>query len=131
MVFVLVWSLTCVLDGDVVIDKTTGLIWQRSGTEYPVSWSQAQEYVHWINEKKIGNQDSWRQPTVNELLSLLNPSPPGEDFCFESPFSSIQKWIWSGDSRSSRASWVVNVEMGFVMSSDVMDFFYVKGVCSL
>jgi serine/threonine-protein kinase len=116
---------------DLLLDHTTGLIWQGSGSPYPVSWDQAMEYVQQINEKQTGGQDRWRMPTVNELLSLLNPPPPGEDFCFQSPFSSVQKWIWSGDTRSSRASWLVNLEMGFVLSGDVMDFFYVRAVCSL
>lgn len=120
-----------VIHDDLLMDHTTGLIWQGSGSPYPVSWDQALEYVQQINEKKMGGHDRWRLPTVNELLSLLNPPPPGEDFCFQSPFSSIQKWIWSGDTRSGRASWVVNLEMGFVMSGDVMDFFYVRAVCSL
>ncbi|RJP82370.1 MAG: DUF1566 domain-containing protein [Desulfobacteraceae bacterium] len=116
---------------DFFMDHATGLIWQRAGSEYPVSFRQAQDYVEKINEQKAGGHDSWRLPTVNELLSLLNPPPPGEDFCFASPFSSVQKWIWSGDTRSVRASWMVNFEMGFVMSGDVMDFFYVRAVCSL
>jgi len=116
---------------DLLMDHTTGLIWQGSGSPYPVSWDQAMEYVQQINEKQTGGQDRWRMPTVNELLSLLNPPPPGEDFCYQSPFSSVQKWIWSGDTRSSRASWLVNLEMGFVLSGDVMDFFYVRAVCSL
>ncbi len=70
-------------------------------------------------------------PTVNELFSLLNPPSPEQEFCLESHFSSLQRWVWSGDSRSKKASWMVDMEMGFVTSTDVIDFLYAKGVCTL
>ena len=112
----------------VVVDKLTHLAWQQSGSASPVQWKQAKHYIDALNRQKVGGHENWRLPTINELLSLLNPPPPGEDFCFQSQFSSVQKWIWSGDTRSLRASWLVNLEMGFVMSSDVTDCFYVRAV---
>ena len=116
------------INADCIADQATGLIWQQAGSEYPIDWDRAQAYIRQINAQAFGGYTGWRLPTVNELLSLLNPPPPEEDFCFASPFSSVQKWIWSGDTRSARASWLVNLEMGFVMSSDVTDCFYVRAV---
>ncbi len=115
----------------VIVDGNTNLAWQQSGSETPLQWDQAKQYIIRLNQQKFGEYENWRLPTINELLSLLIPPPPGEDFCFQSQMSSVQKWIWSGDTRSKRAAWFVDVEMGFVASSDILDCYYVKAVCSI
>ena len=123
-------SFGAVKDG-ALVDSMTNLTWQQSGSESILSWDQAHRYVLSLNRQKFGGYENWRLPTINELLSLLTPPPPGEDFCFDSPLSSVQKWVWSGDTRSKRAAWFVDVEMGFVASADVLDRYYIKAVCSL
>jgi serine/threonine-protein kinase len=115
----------------VIVDGITDLAWQQSGSETPLQWDQAEEYIIRLNRQRFGGYENWRLPTINELLSLLIPPPPGEDFCFQSQMSSVQKWIWSGDTRSKRAAWFVDVEMGFVASGDILDGYYVKAVCSV
>lgn len=117
------------LNSLVVVDHSTRLVWQQSGSPYPMNLKAAMEYIEKLGTEGFAGYKDWRMPTVDELLSLLNPPPPGENFCFEPVFSNDQKGIWSSDSRSFKASWVVNAEMGFVMSSDIMNYFYVKGVC--
>jgi len=115
----------------VIVDKTTNLVWQQAGSESSLQWEESKHYIDRLNQEKFGGFEEWRLPTINELLSLLNPPPPGEDFCFQSQFSSVQKWIWSGDLRSKRAAWFVDVEMGFVASDDRLDSHYVKAVCTI
>lgn len=123
-------SFGSVKDG-VIVDEVTNLVWQQSGSELPLQWEQAKQYIIKLNQLRFGGYEEWRLPTINELLSLLNPPPPGENFCFQSPMSALQKWIWSGDTRSKRAAWFVDVEMGFVASRDILDNYYVKAVCSI
>lgn len=114
----------------VLVDKATGLAWQRSGSPYPMSWSEARQYVQQVSDKNAGGYAGWRLPTMNELLSLLNP-PSLKAFCLGPLFSDVQKCLWSADTRSGRAAWVLDLEMGFVTSCDVSDNFHVKAVCSL
>jgi Protein of unknown function (DUF1566) len=116
---------------DVIVDANTNLAWQQSGSASPLPWEQAKHYIITLNRQKRGGYENWRLPTINELISLLKPPPPGEDFCFQSQMSPVQKWIWSGDTRSLRAAWFLDVEMGFVASGDIMDHYYVKAVCSV
>lgn len=113
----------------VIIDNTTGLVWQQSGSEYPQTLSEAQSYIGFLNETRFGGYANWRLPTIDELISLLKPSPPGEDFCFESLFDNRQKWIRSVDRRSLKSGWYVNVELGFVATHNIADLLYTKAVC--
>lgn len=113
-----------------VTDAATGLIWQQSGTPYPVRWQEALDHVEGLNRLQFAGRTLWRLPTVNELLSILNPTPHREDFCAESVFDTVQKWVWSADRRSFKAAYYVNFEMGFVAWHDMSGYFYAKGVCT-
>ena len=114
---------------DIVTDKSTGLIWQQSGCPYPLTWYQAKEYIDYLNRKRFAGLESWKFPTIDELMSLLTHTPHGEDFCIQPVFSQTQKWLWSCDLRSFMAAWYVSVELGFVSWHDFTGYFYVKGVC--
>jgi serine/threonine-protein kinase len=115
----------------VIIDHTTGLAWQQSGSEYPQTSGEAQSYIGFLNETRFGGYANWRLPTIDELISLLKPSSPGEDFCFESLFDNRQKWIQSADRRSLKSGWYVNVELGFVATHNIADLLYTKAVCTI
>lgn len=113
-----------------IIDQGTELIWQQSGSRYPLTWQQAQNYIQILSESKFGGYQNWRLPTINEMLSLLSPLSD-DNFCMEPVFSTDQKWLWSGDTRSKKSAWSMDVQMGFVTCSDYFDYNYVKGVCSV
>lgn len=115
----------------IVIDNTTDLVWQQSGSEYPQTLTEAQLYINFLNETRFGGYVNWRLPTIDELISLLKPSLIGEDFCFESLFDKRQKWIRSVDRRSLKTVWYVNVEIGFVAAFNIADLLYTKAVCDL
>lgn len=118
------------INDTVVIDHATNLIWQQSGSRYPMMWDQAQRYIRMLSESGFGGYQNWRMPTINEILSLVN-SMHDDDFCMEPVFSPDQKWLWSSDTRSKRAVWTVDAQMGFVNCSDLFDYNFVKGVCSV
>ncbi len=112
-----------------IIDKSTGLIWQKSGSPYPLTWDQAKSYIHTLNENGFDRRSDWRLPTVNELITLLTDTPHGEDFCMEPMFDRTQKWLWSADRRSFMAAWYVSMDLGFVAWHDFTGYYYVKAVC--
>lgn len=114
---------------DTVTDNATDLIWQQSGSEYPLTWSQAHEYIEGLNQKLFAGYNHWRLPTTEELMSLLIRTPHGEDFCMKPVFDSKQKWLWSCDRRSYIAAWYVSADMGFVSWQDFSADYYVRGVC--
>lgn len=118
-----------ILSNGIVLDNATGLIWQKSGSEYPLTWPQAHEYIKELNQERFGGYRHWRLPTTEELMSLLTPTPHGEDFCMEPVFDSKKKWLWSCDRRSYMAAWYVSADMGFVSWQDFSAYYYVRGVC--
>jgi serine/threonine-protein kinase len=111
-----------------LLDRATGLMWQSGGSLDLLDRPRAQAYVKGLNEGKLGGFSDWRLPTVDELTSLLKPVPRGSEFCTEPMFDRRQKWLWSCDRKSFRASWYVNMEMGYVDWQDDTCYFYVRAV---
>jgi hypothetical protein len=72
----------------VVIDPLTGLRWSQnaSPTTYPLSWSEAFEYIAQFNRERHHGIKNWRLPFRRELFSLIshehiNPAlPQGHPF---------------------------------------------------
>lgn len=114
---------------DIVVDHSTGLVWQFSGTRFPLNWQAGHQYVHFLNKERFGGYDTWRMPTVDELLTIISPSPRGRDHCIKPAFDVRQKWLWSSDRCTFVSAWYVSCEMGFVAANDVSSFYHVKAVC--
>jgi len=75
----------CVLDDQAVLDRETGLVWQR--TPFAVSFNrQWSEAIRLCTDTEIGARGGWRLPTAEEFATVYlstNPSPglpPGHPF---------------------------------------------------
>ena len=78
---------TCVLGGAAVRDNQTGLVWEREPTQDKVQWGLGGVHARWrCVETRTGGVTGWRLPSVNELMSLADPTqnepalPPGHPF---------------------------------------------------
>jgi hypothetical protein len=112
------------MSGEAVLDRETGLVWQRSPSgSHTVTWSQA----HWACiASRIAGRGGWRLPTVQELSSLLegfgngfdgiDALLPGHPFTNLAPF--IDYWsattVHSDEPNATNAgnAWAVNVFWG-------------------
>ncbi len=115
---------------ETIEDRSTGLVWQRTGSGYPRTWQEANLYIRRLNEEVYGGVQNWRMPTVDELVTLLNPNPQGEALCIEPVFGKTQRWVWSIDRRSYVSAYYVDMELGFVGWQDFSAPYYVRAVSS-
>lgn len=116
---------------DLVLDRMTRLLWQRSGSPDPLEWAEARVYVDSLNTVRHGGCSRWRLPTVQELFTLLNPFSFNEADCLDAPFDKGKKWLWSADRRSFAAAWYMDAELGFVGWGDFTCRYHVRAVCVL
>jgi hypothetical protein len=56
----------------------------------------------------------WRLPTVEEAVSLLEPSKKNGNLYIDPVFSKKQKHIWTGDKCHSKTAWTVRFGNGSV-----------------
>jgi hypothetical protein len=119
------------VQGDVVVDHATGLMWQKSGSESYMTYGEAQEYVKKLNQEQFAGYDDWRLPTIPELMSLLEPEKQSNNLYIDPIFDSKQIWCWSADRLSSGAAWPVYFRSGYVGWGDSLHgTYYVRCVRS-
>ena len=77
---------TCVLDSAAVLDRETGLVWQRDWQFNASSnWAPAQD---WCTKLVLANRRGWRVATVAEMASLMDQTivNPNASLPFGHPF---------------------------------------------
>lgn len=82
-----------VMNDEAVLDKETGLVWERSPSNDKKDWDTANEIVR---DKIIGSRKGWRLPTIEELTTLVDPSRHNPALPKGHPFINIQSDLyWS------------------------------------
>jgi len=74
------------MSGQAVLDKETGLVWEKSPSSHLDSWENAQNYCNLLT---TGNRMGWRLPTLQELESLVDPSQASPALPVGHPFSNV------------------------------------------
>ena len=105
---------------EAVLDKETGLVWEKSPETAITPWSGA---IFSCIDKTVGGRKGWRLPSVHELQSLIDPSvaAPGPTLPLIHPFLNVQSsYYWSASTRADfpTGAWTVFFGSGLVGSSD-------------
>ena len=89
-----------VLDGGLVRDALTGLVWQQQGSATTMTWADAQSYCSSL----ILGGSGFRLPTIKELDSLVDPTLPAGPSIDKTAFPStgINRY-WSGSELPSKS----------------------------
>ena len=88
-----------VLNNEAVLDKETGLVWQRS----PDSFVQEERFFHCYN-KTIGNRKGWRIPTIEEMTSLIDPTETNPALPSGHPFTNVYNGDYQTATRTTENS---------------------------
>jgi len=94
-----------------VTDRAIGLMWQQSGRGGFIKYEEARAYVDKLNRERFAGYSDWRLPTLEELVTLLEPS---DDIHINPIFDKKQRWCWSADKGESEGAWSVNFDYGTV-----------------
>jgi len=101
----------CVMGGDAVLDKETGLVWERYPDNFTVEdWYVASRLSYRL---EVANRKGWRLPTIEELASLVDNDnspalPAGHPFNVQVG----QYWSSTTDTELADYAWIVNFSGG-------------------
>jgi hypothetical protein len=115
-------------NSDAVLDRETGLVWERSPATTTYNWSIARSLCI---DRTVGGRKGWRLPSINELASLTDPSvaSPGPAMPAGHPFTNVQSGgYWSTTTLAGFATyaWFVNFfDRGVVLAFDKADALFV------
>lgn len=79
----------------VVLDRETGLAWQRNGSEDRMVWKDGFGYIEQLNQCRYAGHDDWRYPTREELATLILPEENRENGLFVSSLFGDQRCCWT------------------------------------
>jgi len=97
----------------VVTDETTGLIWQQGGSPNFMEFEAAKKWIIDLNLKGYAGFSSWRLPTLEEAMSLIEREKNNDDLYIDPVFDKEQWWIWTADQDvGGSLRWVVSFNYG-------------------
>ena len=97
----------------VVIDHSTGLMWEKSGSDDWLEYDEAENYIRKLNRNQFAGYYDWRLPTVDEMASLLEPEIKSDELYLDSIFDKAQEYCWTSDkNRGSGRAFVVDLVDG-------------------
>ena len=116
-------------NGEAVLDRETGLVWERDPTAVGSSGQQDSGVDSWsiatfkCIRKAVGNRKGWRLPAVHELASLVDVTVSRDSVRLPSghPFQNIGLdfyWTATTHAEDTNRAWVVRFLGGGVVTED-------------
>lgn len=103
-----------VMGGEAVLDRETGLVWEKSPDATTRNWYQSVTFAY---NKVVGGRKGWRVPTAEELATLIDPTQTNPALPAGHPFINVQldHPYWSGTTIGTNA-WHLHLNNGEVAS---------------
>lgn len=97
-------------NGEAVLDKETGLVWEKSPRTTMHTWELARFQC---NNRTTGGRKGWRLPSVHELASLVDPANTSPVLPSGHPFTDVQSaHYWSATTAAENPSFAWHVFFG-------------------
>jgi hypothetical protein len=99
---------------EVVIDRTTGLMWQQATSSQQMMYSLATKWIINLNKHGFAGFNDWRLPTLEEAMTLIERSPNSQGLHIDPIFNFKQRsWMWTSDRGEADSAWYVNFNYGY------------------
>jgi hypothetical protein len=115
----------------VVLDYATNLMWHQSGSADFINPEEAAKWLADLNKSEYAGQTSWRLPTLEEALTLMENEKLNNNFYIDSVFDSWQWCILTGDSLGTGKSWLIAFSGRVDWYDSKVKINYVRPVCSV
>ena len=97
-------------DSKAVLDRETGLVWQRNTMDTAIDWYEAQTYCYQL---ELGGRKGWRLPTVDELATLVDSSQANPSLPSGHPFTNVKfDCYWSSTTGTYNTNSAFRVNFG-------------------
>ncbi len=94
-------------NNEAVLDKETGLVWERSTSATSYVWEDA---ISHCADVVIGGRKGWRLPAIEELATLVDPARSDPALPSGHPFTNVQlSAYWSSTRYTSLTDYAWNV----------------------
>ena len=123
------------IDGGLVRDRLTGLLWTRDANlaGFPLTWAEALAQVAGMNRAHDHGRADWRLPNRRELRSLLCYQSTRPALPAGHPFTNVfPGWYWSATSAaiSPAHAWYVHLQGGRMFYGGKDQSFLLWPVCA-
>lgn len=111
----------------VVVDRVTGLMWQRQLANTYASWQQARQRCESLS---LAGQHDWRLPSRIELVTLLDTTRTQPSIDTDAFPATPNDWFWTSSRAADdpNAAWYVYFYFGYPKTDDVGNTFSVRCV---
>jgi hypothetical protein len=103
------------MNSDAVLDRETGLVWQKSPFTGTRSWFVAHTLCR---ASAVGGRKGWRLPTAEELMSLVDPTQSNPALPVGNPFAIQNADYWSANTLAGNSdnAWYVRFTDGIPLN---------------
>lgn len=102
----------------VVVDRETGLMWQRGVSSDRMVWHDGFAYIEKLNRENFAGYRDWRFPTKEEMASLLLPEEDRHTGTYTSPLFGSQRCFWTATQAGHHKACYVDFYYGGVYVFD-------------
>jgi len=114
-----------IVNTNTIIDKRTGLMWQRETMPSALSWKNALAHCESLS---LDNYSDWRLPNIKELLSIVDFV--GNNPSIFSKFDTMSSFYWSSTTYTQKVetAWGVVFDYGSATSKEKKLLHYTRAV---
>ena len=113
-----------VMNGEGVLDKETGLVWENTSDTALRTWTSAIRHCY---SHEVGGRKGWHLPTIEQLSSLVDSTQSNPALPSGHPFNNVQSspyWSITTDVDDTNGVWGVNFYNGLMSFNDKVSSYY-------